>query len=319
MSQGTRNFQGLKNIFKKDKWLLALGAVMAVVLAGLIRGQLKAPAPKTTEEPTIALYFHETGDIKSMPLETYLEGVVAAEMEPTWPLQALEAQAIVARTFTLKKLEAGNIPGRDAQASTDPKEFQAYNASRVNDKVKQAVKETRGKVVTYKGQPINAWFHAASGGKTASAAEGLNFNKEATPYVAPVNDVQTEPVQSWNTTFTKDEVIAACAKLGVDISTVESAKIVRKGPSGRAETLSINGKQVSAPSFRLAIGDRKMKSTLIDELRVDEGSIFLKGRGDGHGVGMSQWGAWLMAQRGKSAQEIVNYYYKGVKIQELYE
>ena len=80
-------------------------------------------SPKTQlpdSEPTISVYMHETGRVKNMPLETYLEGVVAAEMDPTWPLEALRAQAIVARTFTLKKMSEGGVPKRGTQASTDP-------------------------------------------------------------------------------------------------------------------------------------------------------------------------------------------------------
>ncbi len=314
------DFRRLKDLLKTDKWLWIPGAAAAIILAVVIWGQRHgAKPPRTTEEPTVSVYFHETGDIKSMPLETYLQGVVAAEMEPSWPTQALEAQAIVARTYTMKKLEEGNIPGKNAQASTNPKEFQAYNAARVNDRVKAAVQNTRGQVITYRGKPIMAWFHAASGGKTASAAEGLNFKKESTPYVAPVTDVQTQPVQTWQHTFSSEAISRACSTLGVDVGHVTSVKIGKKGPSGRAETLEINGKSVSAPSFRLSVGDRQMKSTLLDEVRIVGDSVVMKGRGDGHGVGMSQWGAWLMAQRGKSASDIVNYYYKGIKIQSLWK
>ena len=92
----------------------------------------------------------------------------------------------------------------------------------------------------------------------------------------------------------------------------------RKGPSGRAEALVINGRDVPAPSFRIALGDKAMQSTLLDDVRMSGDSIAMKGRGFGHGVGMSQWGAWMMAQQGKSAEDIVSYYYSGVKIQGLY-
>ena len=129
--------------FKSDKWLWFTGIILAIVLTVIVRGMRTAPkANLPTDEPTISVYMHESGEVQNMPLETYLEGVVAAEMDPTWPLEALRAQAIVARTFTLKKMEEG-VPKRNTQASTDPNEFQAYNASRVNDRVKQAVKDTR--------------------------------------------------------------------------------------------------------------------------------------------------------------------------------
>jgi stage II sporulation protein D len=316
MSQNTKR----KGMFRSDRWLVIPGVILAVILAMVVRNRNHEPKVNLpNSEPTISVYMTDTGEVKQMPLETYLEGVVAAEMDPNWPSQALEAQAIVARTFTLRKIADGGVPHRGTDASTDPKEFQAYNASRVNDKVKAAVAATRGKVVTYSGVPINAWFHASSGGVTASAQEGLGYKKEATPYVIPVNDVQAEPAHPWYKTFTNAQVSQACAAVGVDVGYVTSIKIGRKGPSGRAETLVVNGKEVPAPSFRIAIGDKAMQSTLLDEVRMSGDNIYMKGRGFGHGVGMSQWGAWMMAQQGKSAEDIVAYYYRGVKIQGIYQ
>lgn len=310
----------LKKIFASDKWLMVLGVILAVILAWAVRSQRAPQTPSPIkEEPTISVYFHQTGEIKKMPLETYIEGVVAAEMEPTWPIQALEAQAIVARTFTLKKMESGPIPGKNADASTDPKEFQAYDAQKVNDRVRQAVKNTRGQVITYAGKPINAWFHANSGGKTANAVEGLDYRQETAPYAAPVVDVQEEPALVWTYTFTTDEVAKAARAQGVQVDSVTSIRIGRKGPSGRAETLIINGREVKAPAFRVAIGDTKMKSTLLDQITLEDGRVYMRGRGFGHGVGMSQWGAWLMAQRGKTAKDIINYYFKGVTIQTMWK
>ena len=312
--------QNIRDMFKSDKWLWVLGILLAIVLAVVIRGQKMAPqANRFTEEPTLSVYFHETGEVKSLPLETYLQGVVAAEMEPTWPLAALEAQAIVARTFTVKKLEEGKLPNRDAQASTDPKEFQAYNSEKINDRVKKAVENTKGQVITHGGRTIMAWFHASSGGKTASPAEGLNFQGEPTPYVAPVKDVQSDPVQGWSKTFSNAQISEACAAQGANVGTISTIKVGRRGPSGRAQTLVVNGKEINAPELRMAIGGTAMRSTLLDEVTLQGDSIVMRGRGYGHGVGMSQWGAWIMAQRGKKAEDIVGYYYKGVDVQTLWE
>lgn len=309
-----------KGIFKSDRWLIIPGIILAIILAVVVRGQQKPSTPGLpTTEPTISVYMTDTGQVKNMPLETYLEGVVAAEMEPTWPQQALEAQAIVARTFTMKKIQDGGVSARGTNASTSPEEFQAYNASRVNDNVKKAVTSTRGQVVTYSGKPINAWFHASSGGITASAAEGLGYKKEATPYVIPVNDVQAEPAHPWYATFPADAVSKAAAAVGVNVGPVTSIKIGRKGPSGRAETIVINGKDVPAPSFRIALGDKTMKSTLLDKVSLSDGKVHMSGRGYGHGVGMSQWGAWMMAQQGKTAKDIVGYYYRGIKVASLWK
>ncbi len=310
---------GSKGVFRNERWLIIPAVILAVILAAVVRGQRSTSKPGLpTTEPMISVYMHDTGQVKKMPLESYLEGVVAAEMEPTWPAQALEAQAIVARTFTLRKMNEGGVPSRGTNASTDPKEFQGYNASKVNDKVKAAVAATRGKVITYGGNPINAWFHSSSGGVTASAQEGLGYKKEATPYAIPVTDIRAEPPHPWYHTFTNAEVSAAASAVGVNVGHVTSISVGRKGPSGRAETLRINGRDVAAPSFRIAIGDKTMQSTLLDDVRMSGDSIYMKGRGFGHGVGMSQWGAWMMAQQGKSAEDIVGYYYRGIKVQGLY-
>ncbi len=109
------------------------------------------------QEPVLKVFIAETGKIASIPFEEYLKGVVAAEMEPDWPLEALGAQAIVARTFTLQKIaEKGGVPARGTHASTDIKEFQAYNADKITENVRQAVKKTRGKVVVKDGEFIRA-------------------------------------------------------------------------------------------------------------------------------------------------------------------
>lgn len=316
MSQST----GRRSFFRSERWLIIPGVILAIILAVVVRGQRATPkAGLPNAEPTISVYMNDTKETKKMPLEVYLEGVVAAEMEPTWPENALQAQAIVARTFTLRKINDGGVPSRGTDASTDPKEFQAYNASRVNDRVKAAVAATRGQVITYGGSPINAWFHASSGGITASAREGLGYKKESTPYVIPVTDVRAEPPHPWHKTFSNSAVSQAAAAVGVNVGYVTSIRIGRKGPSGRAETLVINGREVPAPSFRIAIGDKAMQSTLLDSVGMSGDTIVMKGRGFGHGVGMSQWGAWMMAQQGKSAADIVSYYYRGIRIQGLYE
>jgi len=140
-------------------------------------------------EPEILVYMHETGEKKKMKMEEYIAGVVAGEMKTDWPVGALAAQAIIARTFTLQAIEEkGGVKERGAQASTDIKEFQAYNAKEVNDNVKKAVQMTRGMIITYQGKPAQTWFHASAGGITATAKEGLNY-REAEPPLHSVSHI----------------------------------------------------------------------------------------------------------------------------------
>ncbi|HBS59705.1 MAG TPA: stage II sporulation protein SpoIID, partial [Firmicutes bacterium] len=139
-------------------------------------------------EPTISVYMHETGEKKDMKMEEYIAGVVAGEMRNDWPVEALAAQAIVARSFTVYQIETkGGVKERGTQASTDIKEFQAYSAKDINDNVRKAVAMTRGMIMVYQGKPAYTWFHASAGGKTATAKEGLNYREAEPPYIQSVD------------------------------------------------------------------------------------------------------------------------------------
>lgn len=285
----------------------------------------KAIAQGERKEPVLKVYFKEDQKVKSMPVEEYIAGVVAAEMDPNWPVEALAAQAILARTFTLEKIaREGGVPNRGAHASTDIEEFQAYDASRVNDKVRQVVKATRGQIAAYQGNYIRAWFHANSGGKTATAAEGLSFHKEPTPYVVSVDDAisqqaAVEKDSSWSLTVNKSDVIKALQKIGKKVDSFNKVEIAEKGDSGRATKLRIGSVTVSAPEFRLAIGSTELKSALIDSITVSGNKVTFKGKGYGHGVGMSQWGAKGRADQGAKAEEIIKAYFRDVNIVSVWD
>jgi len=277
------------------------------------------------QEPELKVYIKETGQVKTMPFEEYIAGVVAAEMDPKWPIEALAAQAILARTFTLEKIaREGGVPHRNAHASTDIEEFQAYDASRINDNVREAVRLTRGKVVAYNGRYIRAWFHANSGGKTATALEGLAFDKEPTPYVVAVDDpisVEATPPEdrTWTATFGKSEIAKALEKVGQKTGSFSTVEIVERGESGRALTLRVGNATVSAPAFRLAVGSTKLRSTLIESIKVSGDKVTFTGKGYGHGVGMSQWGAKGRAERGANAEDIIHSYFHGVGIFKIWD
>lgn len=284
----------------------------------------KPPAPQQQTaqgtEPTITVYMHETGEKRSMKMEEYIAGVVAGEMKNDWPVEALATQAILARTFTLQAIEEkGGVPNRGTQASTDIKEFQAYDAQAVNDQVKKAVDMTRGQIITYQGNPIHAWFHASAGGITATAKEGLDFKEDEPPYITSVqspDDLAPADVQNWTADFTKQEVMDVLHGLGKDVTGLDNLQIGKKGPSGRELTLLVNGTiEVSGPEMRIGLGSSKLKSMLLDKVELAGNTIRFTGKGYGHGVGISQWGANKMAQEGKKTQDIIGHYFKDVTIE----
>ena len=271
-------------------------------------------------EPEITVFMHETGEKKTMKMEEYIAGVVAGEMKNDWPVQALAAQAIIARTFTVEAIESkGGVPERGTQASTDIKEFQAYSAKDVNDNVKKAVEMTRGMVITYQGKPIKGWFHASAGGITATAKEGLNYRDAEPPYIQSVqspDDLAPADVKQWSVVFPKEAVVAAMNKLGKQVTDISSIQIAQKGPSGRATMLMVNKNvEVSGPELRVALDSTKLKSMLVSKIEVSEDNVTFAGKGYGHGVGMSQWGANSMAKAGKKPEEIITHYFKDVKVE----
>jgi len=322
----------LKNVPRRYVWFGAL--TLTLVVLGAISwsrfsaGPFARPIPgskwtQATQEPDLRVFVKETGAVRTMKFEDYIAGVVAAEMDPSWPLEALKSQAIVARTFTIEQLErkggvAAAHPGADV--STDPQEFQAFDAGRVNDNVRRAVQETRGVIITYRGRPVRAWFHSDAGGQTATPVEGLGGQAEAGdfPYLRTVRVPWTSPNTEWSATFTRDEVRRAAMEAGQDPGSVASVSVGRKGPSGRAVDIVVGNATVPAPDFRLAIGSDRMRSTLITSLTMQGDKVVMTGRGNGHGVGLAQWAAKAMAEQGRTADDIVRFFYSRARLSKLW-
>ncbi|MBQ4089247.1 MAG: SpoIID/LytB domain-containing protein [Clostridia bacterium] len=272
--------------------------------------------------PMINVYIKSEDRIENMDIESYLCGVLAGEMRNDWPIEALKAQAILARTYTLKFLDTKESKYDGADISTDVTEAQAYNSESINSRIKQAVDETRGIVMVYNNELPHAWFHAHSGGMTELPSVSLDY-KEDPSYLnaGPSAESQDAPddVKYWTVEFLESEIIKACADCGIKTDRIESIEMGKTGDSGRSETLIINGKEISAPSFRINIGADKLKSTLIDSIEIANGSVKFTGRGYGHGVGMSQWGAYALAEKGATAQTIVKRYFDGIRFVDLWE
>ena len=274
--------------------------------------------------PILSVYQVDEEEMREMDLETYLLGVLAGEMKNDWPMEALKAQAILARTFVLKFCTEKESKYTGADISTDIEEAQAYDATGVNERIEQAVKETRGMILSYNNKELPyAWFHAHSGGMTARAEEGLNYKGGDAGYTQVTegkeSDQAPEEARQWEAEFTGEEMLQALKGMGIkEINEIESIEIGETGESGRATTLLINGQSVNAPDLRIALGSSKMRSTLLTGLKMQDGNIYMEGKGYGHGVGMPQWGAYGMAESGKTAEEIVSYYFREVKVEKIW-
>lgn len=273
--------------------------------------------------PILRVYITDEEQTREMNLESYIRGVLAGEMKNDWPLEALKAQAILARTFVLKFCTEKESKYDGADISTDIEEAQAYDATGINDRIEQAVRETRGQVLSYRGELPYAWFHAHSGGVTERAVEGLHYEGEEPGYtkVTQGRDSASAPdnAREWTASFSEQEFLKAAQEAGgKDIKALESVEIGKKGESGRAVTLRINGESISAPELRLRLGSSQMRSTLLTDIDIADHQVQLSGKGYGHGVGMPQWGAYALAEEGRSAEEIVTYYFKDVTVETLW-
>jgi stage II sporulation protein D len=316
--------------------LLVMVLILTLVLPGCRgrQGAEKTPElPKIPEkisrgqgkEPELVVYEVESGQRKKMKLEDYVAGVVAGEMENNWPVEALAAQAILARTYVLQFVQdKGASKYGNAHISTDFEEAQAWNPGKINDRIKKAVEMTRGEVISYKGNFVKAWFHSHAGGLTATAKEGLNYKEEEPPYIAvvksPDENAGPEGKRVWKAVFGKDELRRLLReKLGQDTGEINEVSVVERGPSGRATKIKIGNAVVHAADLRTALDPMRMRSTLLTSLRIEQDKVVMEGKGFGHGVGMSQWGARVLAEQGKSPEDIIKYYFKGVEIVKLWD
>lgn len=310
---------------RKDIIRVFIGlAVLCLLVASCAKEPQKKPEGAPREEPAISLYMADKGEIKNIKMEEYIAGVVAGEMEPTWPTNALAAQAILARTFTMENLNAGR-KFNGADASTNHEEFQAYDPSRINDRVWKAVEKTRGEVITYNNNYIRGWFSACCGGITAAASEGLTEKKETMGYLkANAKDgclsITTAENKHWKAEIPVSEVRRVVQQsTGKDPGNISSADIAGKGPSGRAVDLRLGNVTIKAIDFRLAVGADKMRSTLLSDFSVVGDKLVVEGKGFGHGVGLCQWGAKKMAREGESPEDIIKFYYRDIAIQKLWD
>lgn len=283
------------------------------------------------DEPKVVVV-HPNGQRDEMPIEQYITGVVAGEMgrlpargeseEADWPVEAYAAQAILARSFAMQYLEesGGNEIPAEHQAA------QAYNPDNIFPAIERGVEMTRGEVMVHNDEFVRAWFHSYSGGKTATAREGLGQEEEP-PYIKSVdtgkNEFAPEDVTDWEFNISLDELRTALAAGGINVGTIRDVRIGERGPSGRVtvfEVVSSDGTtSVGGNDFRLAVGPERLKSTLLDELEVSGGELTARGSGFGHGVGLSQWDTYKMAREGKSPEEIVAFFFDDIDIRKLWD
>jgi stage II sporulation protein D len=252
--------------------------------------------------------------VNELPLEAYVAGTLLGEVHESWGKAVLEAQAVAIRTYALHRRAAAGARGWDVEADTRGQVYLGQDGE--SEKAWAAVEATRGQVLTWNGEAILAAFHGTAGGRTASAAEV--WGREL-PYLesVAVEGEDVSPDTYWRAPVSGEELAAALAALGEDVGRVERVAIAERTPSGRCATLRVEGSrgraEVAATALRRALGERRLRSTLFEIRAAPDGVVFV-GSGNGHGVGMSQWGARAMAERGAGYRAILGRFYPGARL-----
>ena len=255
--------------------------------------------------------------INELNLEDYLVGLINQEISSKWPMEAVKAQAVVARTYALYQKKNRKYPTYDLESTVTS---QVYSGIESEDELaRQAVKETEGEAAYYNGEMIQALYHSSCGGKTEDALEV--WGKEI-PYLKSIKDPHcTEaPNYFWQYKIDLNGLRDRLRRFNSGIGNIESVSILKRSGSGRVTRISIRHSKGSfvleGKDFREALGYENIRSTDFT-LKIKEDSVYLAGSGGGHGVGMCQWGAKGMAEDGKSYKDILQWYYPGVTIKRM--
>ena len=280
-----------------------------------------------TKYATIKLYHNKTGEIEEVPIDEYLYGVVSSEMPVNYELEALKAQAVVARTYTIFQITHSKGKHGDADICDNFACCQAWiskedrivkwseSEAEANwKKIMNAVDSTQGKVITYQGNVIDAFFHSNSGGITETANNvwgGQNF-----PYLQSVETSGEDEYSQYNSEVevSKNELVNKLKEkypeININFDENDAIKILELTGSGRVKTIKFGNVQIAGTEARTLLG---LKSANF-QVKIENDTVKFTVIGYGHGVGMSQTGADSLAKQGRNFEEIIKHFYSGVEV-----
>lgn len=301
-------------------FVLILGIVLPTIVLNILTRSDKYTIPKSSEEdPPAAVEYKvqvitEDGTMDEMDLEEYVLGVVLAEMPASFSSEALKAQAVLARTYALKRLAAMDKHQQGAictdstccQGFCSPQSYAGDNS--MLNKVKLAVKATESMILVYDGQLIEATYFSCSGGKTEDAVAVWGTE---VPYLRA-----TESPGEQDSIHYIDSVVMRKAdvleSLGLSGNSLEISNITYTDGGG-VDQICICGQTFTGVQIRELL---QLKSTAFRMSVIGE-RVMITTKGFGHRVGMSQYGADAMAKAGKSYVEILSHYYHGTILKEI--
>lgn len=281
--------------------------------------KIRADGPITVEgitiRGTVEVRIHGGGllVVNEVPVEAYLAAVLGSEMMPSFHPEALKAQAVASRTYSMRKrLETMDRP-YDLGATVLSQVYGGVH--REDPRTHEAVQATKGEVLVFEHEPAEAYFFSSCGGKTAEGGEALS---RPLPYLRSVSC--PEHPDTRNAKWTLDLGAEALAeRLG--IRGLSSLRIGARSATGRADSVILESpagtRRMSGAEFRRRIGYGELRSLAFETERKGNRFVF-RGRGSGHGAGMCQWGAQAAGLEGWDYRKILSHYYPGIEIRSMY-
>ncbi len=256
--------------------------------------------------------------VNELPMEDYIAGIINCEISSQWPMEAVKAQAVVARSYAVFQREARkNMPYHLESTVLD----QVYEGFEHEDsRAVRGVQETAGEVLTYNRKVIQAFFHSSCGGHTEASQNVWSFGL---PYLQGVDCKYCveSPSAAWEQMLPLKRLESLLKKGGYGVTGLRGIIPLYRNKSGRIGDLSIiferGSINIPAVDFRKTVGYSVIKSTSFD-VRISGENAVISGVGYGHGVGLCQWGAKKRAEDGFDYREILSYYYPGTILEKIY-
>lgn len=297
----------------KNKILLIIVIALSFIA---IQSSFKEPETTFFNEQQVTIYNPDEQTSNTLNLEEYVIGVVAAEMPASFEEEALKAQAIASRTYAMYKINTSNnsydlLTNISDQAYIDEEQMKEkwqeeyeyyYNV------IKEAVTSTNNLIMTHDGEAICAFYFAISNGYTEEAS--LVFGEQQS-YLESVDSSWDKNVNKFDvtTTIPREDF---CRLLEIDCTSI-TINNIEKSSTGRVNNITVNNKNFKGTDFRKLLNLRSTDFTIT----INKDEILINTKGYGHGVGMSQYGANEMAKAGYTYEEILNYYYQNIKIEQI--
>ncbi|OGP19691.1 MAG: hypothetical protein A2054_07820 [Deltaproteobacteria bacterium GWA2_55_10] len=253
--------------------------------------------------------------INEVHLDAYIAGIINNEISSKWPEGVIKSQVVIARTYAIFNIrkKAGSPYHLESTVMG-----QVYNgASGEDDIVLSAVRETAGEILVYDGEPALTVYHSNAGGMTEAA---IDVWKRGYPYLVPVESPfdESAPRFEWEFAIAASLLGEQLSASGYAVRSPEEISVIETTLSGRVKLMAVRGgagseTRLSGEDMRKALGYSNLRSTFFD-VSKDNGVFLFRGKGSGHGVGLSQWGAKGMAENGYSYREILDHFYPGTNL-----